>query len=231
MHGLTVNANYTFSRTEDDLAARTGYDFAPGLGGRRQRSAARRQRDRGLRPAVRRGGPAGQRQRRSCARWSAAGRSRASRSSDRAGRSARSSAPATCRTPAPATPTSTRASRGAVRINGDYGDGDVLGTAPPAYIDRNAFESAPAFTYGNTPRTLAFDLRNPGSVNQDLSIQRDFALRGTLKLAAGRRGLQRVQHGGVRRHQHQHHQRQLRPRQLADQPAARRADQGAASTF
>ena len=25
--GLTVNVNYTFSRTEDDLAARTGYDF------------------------------------------------------------------------------------------------------------------------------------------------------------------------------------------------------------
>ena len=27
-HGLIVNVNYTFSRTEDDLAARTGYDFA-----------------------------------------------------------------------------------------------------------------------------------------------------------------------------------------------------------
>ena len=27
-HGLILNANYTFSRTEDDLAARTGYDFA-----------------------------------------------------------------------------------------------------------------------------------------------------------------------------------------------------------
>ena len=25
--GLTVNANYTFSRTEDNLAARTGYNF------------------------------------------------------------------------------------------------------------------------------------------------------------------------------------------------------------
>ena len=27
-NGLTLNANYTFSRTEDNLAARTGYDFA-----------------------------------------------------------------------------------------------------------------------------------------------------------------------------------------------------------
>ena len=45
---------------------------------------------------------------------------------------------------------------------------------------------------------------------------------------ARRRDLQSLQHGGVRRHQHQHHQRQLRPGQLADQPAARGAaqDQG-----
>ena len=27
VHGLTLSANYTFSRTEDNLAARTGYDF------------------------------------------------------------------------------------------------------------------------------------------------------------------------------------------------------------
>ena len=63
-----------------------------------------------------------------------------------------------------------------MRINGDYGDGDVLGANPPSYIDRNAFVSAPAFTYGNTPRTLAHDLRNPSSFNQDLSVQRDFGL-------------------------------------------------------
>ena len=74
---------------------------------------------------------------------------------------------------------------GPVRINGDYGDGDVLGTAPPTYIDRNAFQSAPALTYGNTPRTLAFGLRNPHSVNQDLSVQRDFAIRAALKVRLG----------------------------------------------
>ena len=74
---------------------------------------------------------------------------------------------------------------GPVRINGDYGDGDVLGTTPPTYIDRNAFVAAPAFTYGNTPRTLAHDLRNPSSVNQDLSIQRDFVLHARLKLRLG----------------------------------------------
>jgi hypothetical protein len=63
---------------------------------------------------------------------------------------------------------------GPVRINGDYGDGDVLGPNPPAYIDRAAFQSPAAFTYGNTPRTLAHDLRNPAYFNQDLSIRRDF---------------------------------------------------------
>lgn len=63
---------------------------------------------------------------------------------------------------------------GAVRINGEYGDGDVLGTNPPSYVDRNAFQSPAAFTYGNTPRTLAFDLRNPSFFNQDLSVRRDF---------------------------------------------------------
>jgi hypothetical protein len=63
---------------------------------------------------------------------------------------------------------------GGVRINGDYGDGDVLGATPPTYIDRAAFQSPAAFAYGNTPRTLAFDLRNPSSFNQDLSVRRDF---------------------------------------------------------
>jgi hypothetical protein len=61
----------------------------------------------------------------------------------------------------------------------------VLGSNPPAYIDRDAFVSAAPFTYGNTPRTLAYDLRNPNYFNQDLSIQRDFRLTGTLKIRAG----------------------------------------------
>ena len=30
------------------------------------------------------------------------------------------------------------------------------------------------YAYGNTPRTLAFDLRNPSAFNQDLSVRRDF---------------------------------------------------------
>ena len=65
---------------------------------------------------------------------------------------------------------------GPVRINGDYGDGDVLGTNPPTYIDRAAFQSPASFTYGNTPRTLAHDLRNPSYFNQDFSVRRDFPI-------------------------------------------------------
>ena len=67
---------------------------------------------------------------------------------------------------------------GDVRINGDYGDGDVLGANPPAYIDRAAFQSPAPFTFGNTPRTMAFDLRNPTYVNQDLSIAGTFPISG-----------------------------------------------------
>jgi hypothetical protein len=73
---------------------------------------------------------------------------------------------------------------GPVRINGDWGDGDVLGTTPPTYLDRNAFQSPAAFTYGNTPRTLAHDLRNPSYFNQDLSIKRDFRI-GKAKVGIG----------------------------------------------
>jgi hypothetical protein len=70
-----------------------------------------------------------------------------------------------------------RGFNGQVRINGDYGAGDLLGTAPPSFIDRNAFASPAAYTYGDTPRTLAHGLRGSHRVNQDLSIRRDFAIR------------------------------------------------------
>ena len=41
-----------------------------------------------------------------------------------------------------------------------------------------------SIAYGNTPRTLAFDLRNPSSFNQDLSVRRDFRM-SKLKLGLG----------------------------------------------
>ncbi len=65
---------------------------------------------------------------------------------------------------------------GPVRINGDYGSGDIRG-AQPAFLDRNAFTSPAPFTYGNTPRTLAFGLRQTYAFNQDISLRRDFKIR------------------------------------------------------
>ncbi|MGH9559124.1 MAG: carboxypeptidase regulatory-like domain-containing protein, partial [Bryobacteraceae bacterium] len=41
------------------------------------------------------------------------------------------------------------------------------------YINANAFTQAPAYTYGDTPRTLD-GLRGPGQANTDLSIFKSF---------------------------------------------------------
>ena len=181
--GLTVNFNYTFSRTKDNLVARTGYDFdqdwsvgvndqphvwnalvvyrlpfgAEGRAGSGQPIVRAIVRD-----------------------WQVSGISQF-----RSGRPL-GSIGAACNLPNAGTcyadfnPDFT----GAVRINGDYGDGDVLGANPPAYIDRAAFQSPQAFTFGNTPRTLAYDLRNPSSFNQDISVRRDFPI-SRIKLGLG----------------------------------------------
>jgi outer membrane receptor protein involved in Fe transport len=182
--GLTFNANYTFSRTEDDLAARTGYDFeqdwavgvndqphifnaiavydvpfgAEGQAGSGSRVVA----------ALVRG-------------WQVS-----SITQFRSGRPLGSILGA-CNLPNAGTCYAdfNPAFSGPVRINGDWGEGDVLGASPPTYIDRNAFVSAPPFTFGNTPRTLAHGLRNPSFFNQDLSVQRDFPLGGRIRLRAG----------------------------------------------
>ena len=92
---------------------------------------------------------------------------------------------ATCRTPARATRTSIRTSRAPCASTATTATATCSAPNPPSYIDRNAFVSPPAFTYGNTPRTLAHDLRNPSYFNQDLSIQRDFVRRRRLKLGLG----------------------------------------------
>jgi hypothetical protein len=76
---------------------------------------------------------------------------------------------------------------GSVRINGDWGDGQVLGpvanTTP--FIDKNAFVNAPAFTYGNTPVLGAYGLRSQHLLNTDLGIARSFQIREDLKFVFG----------------------------------------------
>jgi hypothetical protein len=182
--GLTASVNYAYSRTEDDLTVRTGYnrdvDWAVGVndqphimnailvydvpfGGEGQRGSGN--------PLVRA----------LVHGWQVSGITQY--------RSGRPLGPilAACNLPSAGTcyadfnPNFS----GPVRINGDYGQGDILGANPPSFIDRNAFVSPAAFTYGNTPRTLAFDLRNPATVNQDVSIKRDFRLAGHWKIGIG----------------------------------------------
>jgi hypothetical protein len=57
------------------------------------------------------------------------------------------------------------------RINGAYGSGG--NPTKTAYIERSAFADPAAFTFGNTPRTLAFGLRNPWSLDEDVTVGRD----------------------------------------------------------
>ena len=153
--GLIVSVNYTFSRTTDNLAARTGYDFD------RDWSVGVNDQPHAWNAMVVYAMPFG-------LQISGITQFRSGRPLGSIGAACNLPNAGTCY--ADFNPSFT----GAVRINGDYGDGDVLGANPPSYIDRNAFQSPAAFTYGTTPRTLAFDLRNPSSFNQDLSVRRDF---------------------------------------------------------
>jgi len=172
-HGLVVNFNYTFNKTFDDLTNRSGYfsDKAQGVDpshvlnvmfayqspfGKGHRFAGSNAVARAL-----------------ASNWLISGVT-TFRSGTGFG-----SIGAACNVPnaggcyADYNP----AFSGQVRINGDYGSGDLLGTNAPAFLDKNAFASPAAFSYGNTPRTLALGLRNPARYNQDLSLRRDFAIR------------------------------------------------------
>jgi hypothetical protein len=68
---------------------------------------------------------------------------------------------------------------GPVRINGDYGNGDVRSAV---YLDINAFKNPAAYTYGTTPRTGAYNLRGPSNSNESMSLRRDFPIHETWKL-------------------------------------------------
>ena len=179
--GLTVGFNYTYSRTEDNLTARTGYNYDQewAVGANDQphvwNALAVYRMPFGADGKPGSGHPA---VRALVSHWQVS-----SITQFRSGRplGTTGSIGAACNLPnagncyADLNP----AFNGPARINGDYGDGDVLGPNPPAYIDRAAFQSPAPFTYGNTPRTLAFDLRNPSSFNQDLSIRRDVRIAAT----------------------------------------------------
>jgi len=66
---------------------------------------------------------------------------------------------------------------GSVRLKGDGG--------VKPFIDVNAFISPASFTYGNTPATGAYGLRNPHFFNQDLSLSRNFQVLENLRFVFG----------------------------------------------
>jgi hypothetical protein len=83
---------------------------------------------------------------------------------------------------------------GPIRINGDWGNGNVLGSATalvnpsPAYIDKSAFLNAQPFTYGNTPVLAAYGLRSQPLFNTDVSVSRTFRIKENLRFIFGADG-------------------------------------------
>jgi hypothetical protein len=72
---------------------------------------------------------------------------------------------------------------GPVRINGDYGDGNVIGAGAVAYLDKRAFMNPAPYTFGNLPRAAPFGLLGPYTLNEDLSLRREITLREKTKIA------------------------------------------------
>ena len=103
---------------------------------------------------------------------------------------------ATCQTN-PATPNSkycppslNASFTGPARINGKWGKG-IPAANPTAvkFVDANAFATPPNYTFGNSPRTAAYNLYGPGNYELSLAMVRDFPLHITettkLKFRAG----------------------------------------------
>jgi len=72
---------------------------------------------------------------------------------------------------------------GNVRINGNYGDGNLIGGTVTSFLDRNAFVAPAAYTVGNLPRTGVYGLNAPFNSSIDMSLRREFAIREKIKLA------------------------------------------------
>jgi hypothetical protein len=71
---------------------------------------------------------------------------------------------------------------GPARINGGYGDGNVLGTGALAYLDKNAFVNPVPYTFGNLARAAPFGLLSPYTLNEDVSVRREIAIHERVKL-------------------------------------------------
>jgi hypothetical protein len=65
---------------------------------------------------------------------------------------------------------------GSARINGSYGNGNLLGAGKTSYLNPAAFEDPAPFTFGDTPPTLAYDLRGPAYMDEDFALMRTFKI-------------------------------------------------------
>ena len=72
---------------------------------------------------------------------------------------------------------------GPIRINGNYGNGNVTGSSPTSYLDRTAFTAPAAYTVGSLPRTGVYGLNAPYTYSVDMSIRREFKIREKVTLA------------------------------------------------
>ncbi len=65
---------------------------------------------------------------------------------------------------------------GSVRINGNYGDGNALGSGAVRYLDRNAFLTPAPYTFGDLPRSAPYGLFAQSLWNQDVSVRKTFPI-------------------------------------------------------
>lgn len=66
---------------------------------------------------------------------------------------------------------------GPARINGKWGNGVTLANINSStFIDKNAFVATPAYMFGNVSRTAPYNLYGPGNYNLDLALVRSFPL-------------------------------------------------------
>ena len=72
---------------------------------------------------------------------------------------------------------------GPVRINGSYGDGNVIGGTTVAYLNKSAFVDPAAYTFGNLPRSAPFGLLSPHLLDEDISVRREIVVREKVRLA------------------------------------------------
>jgi hypothetical protein len=67
--------------------------------------------------------------------------------------------------------------KGNARINGKWGQGiTAANTTAKTYIDPAAFITTPAYQFGNAPRTASYNLYGPGNYDLDIALVRSFPL-------------------------------------------------------